>query len=115
MTVLTAAKHLGGREETWERAMVVRSLEDARDRELVRRVGGGDEEAFRRLFRRYGPVAKALAARVVRQDFMAEEIVQEAFLALWRGPGSPPKGPGFVPRGGNLARVPSGVGNRRGR
>ena|SRR2546425_7154558 len=88
MTVLTAAKHLGGREETWERAMVVRSLEDARDRELVRRVGGGDEEAFRRLFRRYGPVAKALAARVVRQDFMAEEIVQEAFLALWRSPDS---------------------------
>jgi len=68
--------------------VAVGSLEDAADRELVRRVAGGDEEAFRDLFRRYGPVAKALALRVIRQPFLAEEIVQEAFLALWRAPGS---------------------------
>jgi len=68
--------------------VAVGSLEDAEDRELVRRVAGGDEEAFRDLFRRYGPVAKALALRVIRQPFLAEEIVQEAFLALWRAPGS---------------------------
>ncbi len=66
--------------------MVVRSLEDSRDRDLVRRVSSGDEEAFRALFRRYGPLAKGLALRVVRQSFMAEEIVQEAFLSLWRDP-----------------------------
>lgn len=66
----------------------VRSLEDARDRELVRRVAGGDEGAFRQLFRRYGPTAKGLAVRVVRQPFLAEEIVQEAFLALWKEPTS---------------------------
>jgi RNA polymerase sigma-70 factor (ECF subfamily) len=67
--------------------MAVPSLEDARDQELVRRVAGGDEDAFRALFRRYAPAAKALAHRVLRQAFMAEEIVQEAFLALWRDPG----------------------------
>jgi RNA polymerase sigma-70 factor (ECF subfamily) len=66
--------------------MAVRSLEDARDLDLVRKVRTGDEDAFRALFRRYGPVAKALAVRVVRQPFLAEEIVQEAFLALWRAP-----------------------------
>jgi len=66
--------------------VVVRNLEDARDRDLVRHVIQGDEEAFRDLFRRYGPMAKSLAARVVRQNFMAEEIVQEAFLSLWRSP-----------------------------
>ena len=66
--------------------MVVRNIEDARDRDLVRRVIQGDEEAFRDLFRRYGPMAKSLAARIVRQTFTAEEIVQEAFLALWRSP-----------------------------
>src|SRR5947208_14202601 len=64
--------------------MVVRSLEDARDRESVRRVVGGDEMAFRDLCNRYGPSAKSLALRVVRQPFLAEEIVQDAFLALWR-------------------------------
>jgi RNA polymerase sigma-70 factor (ECF subfamily) len=66
--------------------VVVRNLEDARDRDLVRRVAARDEEAFRALFRRYGPVAKGLAHRLVRQSFLAEEVVQEAFLALWRDP-----------------------------
>lgn len=70
------------------RTVAVHSLEDGRDRDLVRRVGGGDEDAFRQLFRRYGPVAKALALRVIRQPFMAEEIVQEAFLVLWKEPDS---------------------------
>jgi RNA polymerase sigma factor (sigma-70 family) len=68
--------------------MAVHSLEDARDRELVGRVRGGEEEAYRQLFRKYGPMAKALALRVARQPFMAEEIVQEAFLVLWRNPAS---------------------------
>jgi RNA polymerase sigma-70 factor (ECF subfamily) len=69
-----------------EETVAVHSLEDARDRELVRRVVVGDEMAFRDLFNRYGPSAKGLALRVVRQPFLAEEIVQEAFLALWRDP-----------------------------
>jgi RNA polymerase sigma factor (sigma-70 family) len=68
--------------------VAVHSLEDARDRELVGRVRGGEEEAYRQLFRKYGPMAKALALRVARQPFMAEEIVQEAFLVLWRNPAS---------------------------
>ena len=68
--------------------MVAPDLDEARDRDLVLRLGEGDEEAFRDLFRRYGGVAKALATRIVRQPFLAEEIVQEAFLALWRRPDS---------------------------
>ena len=61
-------------------------LAEARDRELVMRIRRRDEEAFRGLFSRYAPTAKALALRVVRQSHLAEEIVQEAFLALWRNP-----------------------------
>jgi RNA polymerase sigma-70 factor (ECF subfamily) len=53
---------------------------------LIDGVEQGDEEAFRGLFGRYGPTAKALALRVVRQADLAEEIVQEAFLAVWRHP-----------------------------
>jgi RNA polymerase sigma factor (sigma-70 family) len=59
----------------------------ARDRQLVRRIEGGDEEAFRSLFAAYAPSAMALAARVLRQANLAEEIVQEAFLSLWLSPG----------------------------
>ena len=62
-------------------------LSEARDRQLVLRIGQGDEEAFRNLFGRYAPTASALAMRVVRRSQLAEEIVQEAFLALWRHPG----------------------------
>jgi RNA polymerase sigma factor (sigma-70 family) len=59
---------------------------EARDRDLVLRIGAGDQEAFRGLFGRYAPSAKALALRVVRQSNLAEEIVQEAFMALWKNP-----------------------------
>jgi RNA polymerase sigma factor (sigma-70 family) len=69
-------------------AVALRRIDETQDRDLVRRVSNGDESAFRRLFQRYGPVAKALASRIVRQPFLAEEIVQEAFLALWRQPQS---------------------------
>ena len=71
-------------------------LSDARDRELVQRIRRGDGEAFRGLFGRYAPSAMALARRVVRQPFLAEEIVQEAFLAVWRNPG------GYDPQRGSV-------------
>ena len=58
----------------------------SRDRDLMRRIGAGDEDAFRGLFRRFAPNAQALAQRIVRQPFLAEEIVQEVFLAVWRRP-----------------------------
>lgn len=61
-------------------------VSEAHDRELVQRLRRGDEDAFRGLFGRYAPAAKALALRVVRQSHLAEEIVQEAFLAVWRNP-----------------------------
>ncbi len=56
------------------------------DRDLVRRLRDGDEDAFRRLFARHAPTAKALALRIVRQTNLAEEIVQDAFLAVWKNP-----------------------------
>ncbi|HEY7282160.1 MAG TPA: sigma-70 family RNA polymerase sigma factor [Actinomycetota bacterium] len=71
-------------------------LGDARDRDLVRRIGQGDQEAFRGLFRRYSASALALAQRVLRQPALAEETVQEAFLALWKNPNSYDAGRGSV-------------------
>jgi RNA polymerase sigma-70 factor (ECF subfamily) len=70
------------------RSHAMRSAEPAgaRDEDLLRRVGTGDDQAFRELFGRYAAVAHALAFRLVRQAQVAEEIVQEAFLAVWRNP-----------------------------
>jgi RNA polymerase sigma-70 factor (ECF subfamily) len=53
---------------------------------LIGRIVQGDEDAFRLLFGRHGPAATAVARRVVRQAHLAEEIVQEAFLSVWRDP-----------------------------
>ncbi|MEX0832726.1 MAG: sigma-70 family RNA polymerase sigma factor [Actinomycetota bacterium] len=61
-------------------------LSDARDRDLLRQISDGDQEAFRRLFRQYAPTAQSLARRIVIQQFLAEEILQEAFLAVWKRP-----------------------------
>jgi len=60
--------------------------QDQLDLELHRRVGSRDRAAFEELYRRYGRSAYGVALRVTAQDLIAQEVVQEAFLALWRAP-----------------------------
>jgi RNA polymerase sigma-70 factor (ECF subfamily) len=84
MAATLLLEHVDAR--TRAEARVTADLSEARDRELVQRIERGDEDAFRGLFGRYAPSAMALARRVARQPFLAEEIVQEAFLAVWRNP-----------------------------
>ena len=84
MAATPLLEHVDAR--THAEACVTADLSEARDRELVQAIGRGDEDAFRGLFGRYAPSAMALARRVARQPFLAEEIVQEAFLAVWRNP-----------------------------
>src|SRR6266481_183164 len=58
-------------------------MDEASDEDLMRRVAGGDERAFRLLARRYAARAVALARRVTGNDADAEEVVQEALLRVW--------------------------------
>ncbi len=69
--------------------------EDALDLELHRRLDDGDREAFEALYRRYSAAAYGLALRVTGQDSLAQEVVHDAFLALWRAPEAydPSRGP----------------------
>jgi RNA polymerase sigma-70 factor (ECF subfamily) len=60
--------------------------EELSDLELHRRLSGGDRAAFDELDRRYGAAAHGLALRVTAQETLAQEVVQDAFLALWRAP-----------------------------
>lgn len=62
----------------------VADLQDRRDRAAMERVARRDADAFGELFRRYGPQALGLARRLVREPALAEEIVQDVFLAVWR-------------------------------
>ncbi|EWM12002.1 RNA polymerase sigma-70 factor, ECF subfamily [Kutzneria sp. 744] len=59
----------------------------ATDADLVRRVAGGDQAAFAELYDRYCRQAYSLARRVCVDPEFAEDVVQEAFLAVWRTPG----------------------------
>jgi RNA polymerase sigma factor (sigma-70 family) len=65
------------------------------DLELVRRIGARDPGAFEILYRRYGPSVYGLALRVLRQPFLAQEVVHETFLAVWNASDAydPTRGP----------------------
>ena len=52
---------------------------------LVARCAKGDEGALAELYDLFGRAAYALALRIVRDASQAEDVVQEAFMDLWRG------------------------------
>jgi len=60
--------------------------DDRDDLELHRRLSEGDRWAFDELYRRYAPSAFGLAFRVTGQQLLAQDVVHDAFLALWRAP-----------------------------
>jgi RNA polymerase sigma-70 factor (ECF subfamily) len=58
----------------------------ADDRTLALAVAEGDEPALAELYRRHGGPCFSLARRVLADRVLAEEVVQEVFLRLWRQP-----------------------------
>jgi RNA polymerase sigma-70 factor (ECF subfamily) len=65
------------------------------DLELHRRLLASDPKGFEALYRRYSSAAYGLALRVTGQAMLAEDVVHDAFLALWRAPEAydPGRGP----------------------
>ena len=59
---------------------------DADDLELHRRLTAGDRGAFDGFYRRYARIAYGLALRLTGQHALAQDVVHDAFLALWRAP-----------------------------
>ena len=57
------------------------------DEALVALVARSDDAAFAELYDRYGRLAYGLAHRVLRDGALAEDAVQDAFLAIWRTAG----------------------------
>jgi RNA polymerase sigma factor (sigma-70 family) len=54
------------------------------DEAIVALVARSDQQALAELYDRFGRVAYGLALRVLRDEKLAEDAVQEAFLAAWR-------------------------------
>ncbi|WP_209560014.1 RNA polymerase sigma factor [Frigoribacterium sp. PvP032] len=59
-------------------------LADADDHTLVERAGHGDVRAFEVLVRRYGPLMRSYARRVLGRSDDVDDVVQEAFVAAWK-------------------------------
>jgi len=58
------------------------------DEELMQRLVYRDLWAFRALYDRYGNLVYSAALRVLRDPQVAEDMVQEIFLRIWRKPDS---------------------------
>src|SRR5262249_48593808 len=54
------------------------------DEELMELVDGGEARAFEVIFDRHASAGYSLAYRICGRRALAEDIVQEAFLSLWR-------------------------------
>lgn len=58
--------------------------EGSTDEQILEAVALGDGDALGVLFDRFGRLAYGLAFRILRDQTLAEDAVQEAFLAVWR-------------------------------
>ena len=74
-------------------------MADGEDGDLLRAVAAGDQAALLALYDRYARLAFALAYRVLGDGPSAEEVVQDAFLQVWRRAGA------FDPGRGSNARA----------
>lgn len=85
------ARSNGPRPDRWdgtpEPASAVPSpAEGPSDVELVRRLREADGEALSQLYQRFGRPCYSLARRICADEGLAEDVVQEVFLTLWRDP-----------------------------
>ncbi len=63
---------------------VTRELAHLSDEALVALMARSEQQALAELYDRYGRAAFGLALRVLRDETLAEDAVQDGFLAVWR-------------------------------
>jgi RNA polymerase sigma-70 factor (ECF subfamily) len=62
--------------------------ETSQDEALLSRAASGDEDAFASLYDRLAGPAYSLALHILRDSGWAEDVLQEAFVNIWRRAGS---------------------------
>lgn len=66
------------------------------DATLAQRIANGDRGALEIAFNEYGGAVKSMALRVLRDDDLAEDTVQDVFVSFWQDPDR------FDPKRGSL-------------
>jgi RNA polymerase sigma factor (sigma-70 family) len=75
----------------------VRRPDDAAgDADVMRRIRAGDRSAVDDLYTRFRRPAFALARRILNDDVLVEDVLQEVFLSVWRDPAAFDRGRGSV-------------------
>jgi RNA polymerase sigma factor (sigma-70 family) len=60
-------------------------LRELTDEDLLAGLAAGSLDALDSLYERYRTMAYAIARRITADDALAEDVVQDAFLGVWRG------------------------------
>jgi RNA polymerase sigma factor (sigma-70 family) len=60
----------------------------ASDADVMARIAAGDPTAVDDLYDRFRRPAFALARRILADDTLAEDVLQDVFLSVWRDPGA---------------------------
>lgn len=53
------------------------------EKELLRQISTGDEQAFKQLFLSYAPFLEPTLTKLVKNKTAAEDLLQEVFLRIW--------------------------------
>ena len=80
---------------------------NAGDAALARRVAEGDQSALEILFHEYGGAVKSVALRVLRDEALAEDVVQDTLVGFWTAPDR------FSPERGSLRSFLLTIAHRR--
>ena len=56
------------------------------DADLAARIAAGDQGVLEELFRQFAGAVKSVAFRVIRDETLAEDVVQDTFIGIWKAP-----------------------------
>ena len=86
MDGVTGTPDTPGRRGRAQRGPVAGRGSDPADVQIIQRVVAGDQQALGELYDRWSKPAFSLARRVCADEGLAEDVVQEVFIAFWREP-----------------------------